>query len=499
MKKLLLIVLLLTASYAWAQTFSAITSNGNGYEIYYSIIDASHVEVVRPATNQPYTIIVENIDGFTQCLIIYIPDSVTHNGVTYCVSAIADSAFANVNYSSPADFPGIPISLPQTITSIGRYAFAYNESVTLYMRGSTPPSIDSTTFSALTSPYSDFPLIVVVPCQSENGYSNVWGFDIMDENYNGGEIIGSHMLWINDISIYDMGTIITNNSLSWTSLITVPCSQTTVTIFANPKTGYHFSHWSNGQTANPYTLQLNGDTTIIAIFEPDHNLFTLNVRTADSTLGNVAIVGYEGKSVTFEHIGNDVDTAIIVATPTQHYHLVYWDAFDNMCGYGRYYDNPHQVLFGYFSEDYSETYTAYFAIDTHTVSVASSDIARGRVEGGGLFEYGTPCTVAAEAYSGYHFSHWSNGATYNPYTFAVLEDTELTAVFLAEGEVGIGDVNANDINVYSFGGRIVVVGTTDEVRVFDMTGRSVRNEALPAGVYMVKIGERPARKVVVMR
>jgi hypothetical protein len=45
----------------------------------------------------------------------------------------------------------------------------------------------------------------------------------------------------------------------------------------------------------------------------------------------------------------------------------------------------------------------------------------------------------------------------------------------------------------------VVNGTTDEVRVFDMVGRIIRNEALPAGVYMVKVGDRPARKMVVIK
>ena len=58
---------------------------------------------------------------------------------------------------------------------------------------------------------------------------------------------------------------------------------------------------------------------------------------------------------------------------------------------------------------------------------------------------------------------------------------------------------ADGIHIYSIDGHILVNGTTDEVRVFDMVGRNVRNEALPAGVYMVKIGNHPARKVVVIR
>lgn len=63
------------------------------------------------------------------------------------------------------------------------------------------------------------------------------------------------------------------------------------------------------------------------------------------------------------------------------------------------------------------------------------------------------------------------------------------------------EVAGGQVPVVSFrGGRIVVEGTEDEaVHIFDITGRSVRNEALPTGVYMVKIGNRPVRKVVVMK
>lgn len=64
---------------------------------------------------------------------------------------------------------------------------------------------------------------------------------------------------------------------------------------------------------------------------------------------------------------------------------------------------------------------------------------------------------------------------------------------------GIYNIDADGISIRSESGRIVVNGTTDEVRVFDMVGRIIRNEALPAGVYMVKVGDRPARKMVVIK
>ena len=67
--------------------------------------------------------------------------------------------------------------------------------------------------------------------------------------------------------------------------------------------------------------------------------------------------------------------------------------------------------------------------------------------------------------------------------------------------VGIDDVEADNTKVYSHDGRIVVEGADGEtVRIYDITGRAVHNETLlPTGVYIVKVGDRPARKVAVIR
>lgn len=72
--------------------------------------------------------------------------------------------------------------------------------------------------------------------------------------------------------------------------------------------------------------------------------------------------------------------------------------------------------------------------------------------------------------------------------------------YVEDCNIGIGDPDANTINIYTLGGRIIVEGAEGEtVRIFDITGRSVPNEALHTGVYIVKVGDRPARKVVVMK
>ena len=71
---------------------------------------------------------------------------------------------------------------------------------------------------------------------------------------------------------------------------------------------------------------------------------------------------------------------------------------------------------------------------------------------------------------------------------------------------GIEDIESNDINVYVRDGRIIVEGAEVEtVSVYDMMGRQLSTFTshlspltFPTGVYMVKVGTFPARKVVVI-
>ncbi len=255
-------------------------------------------------------------------------------------------------------------------------------------------------------------------------------------------------------------------------------SEQTITATANY--GYHFTAWSDGNTNNPRTITLTQDTVFTALFEK--NQYTLTLQSDDVVHGSV-IGGGE-----FDYL----DTVAIEATAVEHYHFVHWSDGNT--------DNPRQyVITG------NDTIVATFAIDTHHVSVESCNIAFGGVEGSGDFEYGTPATVSATAYSGYQFFRWSNGDTHNPYTFAVLQDTTLVAIFEAETQ-DINNVIADDVNVYSLDGQIVVeTELKDEIGIYDIVGRKVdgghktRFYVPVSGVYLVKIGALPTQKVVVVK
>ena len=68
------------------------------------------------------------------------------------------------------------------------------------------------------------------------------------------------------------------------------------------------------------------------------------------------------------------------------------------------------------------------------------------------------------------------------------------------GATRIDELDMEDITITTFNGQIRVEGCEDcKVSVFDMTGRMVNTNGLSTGVYIVKVGDYPARKVMVSR
>ena len=488
MKKLSLVlaVLVVSSLCAKAQDFSSVPFNSNGYEIYYSIIDANHVAVTRPALNQSYIIKDTILDDWYwwRCLDIFIPDSVTYGGHTYCVSAIADSAFADVrgDYTYIGYYSYLSISLPASISSIGSYAFANDSAnVSVYMRGTTPPMIDSTSFSGNNS-YSS----ICVPCGSESNYTTACGMPLYNSAISTPRryIYPCHTVYINDVSTLNRGYITfyystTNMSVTSreVSLAVAECDASTITLWATPDSGFHFSHWSNGSTQDTITITLPYTGLLYAYFE-SNGVYNIEAESADTTMGHTIGGGQF-------HYG---DTAVLTAIASEHYHFSHWNDGNT--------DNPRQ----YIVQFQDECFTAFFAPDLYTVTAMANDITAGNVVGGGQFAYGVPCTLEANAYSGYHFSHWSNETTYNPYTFAVVGNMDITAIFIADGEEGIDGIANDGIRIDVRDGKITVEGADSElVLIFDMEGRLVDNNMLQIGTYLVKIGNHPARKVVVKR
>ncbi len=86
-----------------------------------------------------------------------------------------------------------------------------------------------------------------------------------------------------------------------------------VTLTVNPNYGYHFTHWSDGNTNNPRTFVLTQDTTFTAEFAK--NTYTISTTSANQEWGTTA-----GDTAALY-----LDEIEISAIPNYGYHFVKWD------------------------------------------------------------------------------------------------------------------------------------------------------------------------------
>lgn len=154
-------------------------------------------------------------------------------------------------------------------------------------------------------------------------------------------------------------------------------------------------------------------------------------------------------------------------------------------------------------------FTNFIGASEYTISATSNNPTMGTVTGGGSYADGATATLTAMPNAGYRFVRWQDGNTENPRTVTVTSDATYIAYF--EATQGIDDTESMDVHVFVDNNRIVVAGAAQlPITVFDMTGRKVAGVATgtqepcsfstqTAGVYMVRVGDLPARKIVIIK
>ena len=143
---------------------------------------------------------------------------------------------------------------------------------------------------------------------------------------------------------------------------------------------------------------------------------------------------------------------------------------------------------------------------TAMVECSSADTTMGHVDGCGRYPLDSTATLTATAHSGYHFTGWSvspgytNIITDNPLSLTVSSDITATAHFEVDNVEAIDETESDNINVYLHDGRIVVEGADNEpVSIYNIMGYCIDNNQLAAGVYIVRVGNHAAHKVIVVK
>ena len=254
-----------------------------------------------------------------------------------------------------------------------------------------------------------------------------------------------------------------------------------VEISAEAVEHYHFTQWNDGNTDNPRTITVAGDTTFTASFAIDR--YTITVESADEAMGTVS------ESNTYDY-GTEIQ---ISATASEHYHFVQWNDGNT--------DNPRTITV---TED--ATYRAEFAIDRFMITVESADEAMGTVSEGGTYDYGSEIQISATARDGYQFVSWDDGNTDNPRTITVVADATYIASFMSV--VGIEENAVSGIALFPNPATDVLNITTSEtiseIEIVNTLGQVVKRievnadnavcdvEELKAGVYVARISTASA-------
>lgn len=123
--------------------------------------------------------------------------------------------------------------------------------------------------------------------------------------------------------------------------------------------------------------------------------------------------------------------------------------------------------------------------------------------------YGTDITLKATADPGYIFLKWSDGNTLNPYPYKVEDNSSVSAVFIGKGlTVDNESIQKEENAQIMVSGQTLSVTVAEEsmLYIWDYKGSLFRNQKIPAGAYtlnlpaggyLVKVGDMGARKIII--
>ncbi|MBQ9474143.1 MAG: fibronectin type III domain-containing protein [Bacteroidales bacterium] len=242
---------------------------------------------------------------------------------------------------------------------------------------------------------------------------------------------------------YTLHTATDNSMMGYTSPDTTARYLDTVYLEAYPNYGFHFTHWSDGDTNNPRWLVLTSDTFLTAYF--DYNLYHVTGLASDPHMG---------------YVDRDTDdyylnTVCITAVAGRNYHFLYWSDGDT--------NNPRC-----FTLLCDTTFTAVFDYDLLSVVAATQDYSMGRAYGDTLAPYLSEVPLRAEANRGYYFVGWSDGYITNPRTLVVTSDIVIVAMF-QPNRYTLSTASADTLLGYTLGDTVAY---TASVLTVSATARS---------------------------
>ena len=365
-----------------------------------------------------------------------IIETATNTLIAGCQNTIIPNSVTSIGeYAFYFCFSLTSITIPNSVTSIGSSAFRNCSALTsVTCEATTPPTIGEYAFDRVS-----YSIPVYVPCGTVSAYNVAGGWSSF---YNIQEPLAEYSIQVS-----------ASNNLMGTAQVD-KLNACGCNISATANYGYHFVQWSDGNTDNPRSLELTKDTVLTAEFAP--NNYTLSIQSDNSERGTTS------GDITTTYL----DYVTISATANYGYHFSHWNDYN--------YDNPRKVQV---TED--KTYTAYFDKNTYYIT-KNYDSNQGYVDGYSSGKYLDNITLTAEANYGYHFVQWSDGNTDNPRHFILTQDTTFSAEFAQTFSGQCGDnlywsYQNNTLTISGFGGMY-------DNRPWGLFTNEIQTVVLPNGI-----------------
>ena len=509
MTALLLLVAVAARAYDFAETVPS------GQTLYFSVVGGG-VEVVYPANVVQPTM---GWNGYQKPVgSLTIPSTVTHDGVTYNVLAVSNHAFYACNgltqvtvqqgiralrSNAFGSCTGIAtVSLPASLDTLAAASFANCSTMTsLVMHSDMPPYCPGSPFANVNLAE----ISLTVPCHALSNYNAVapWNtFGTIDE--------GACSVTLSVSANYAIRGSVSGGG-------TYP-EGTVVVMTATADSGYFFAFWNDGDTVNPRTVQLQHETSFMAYF------FAVMYDTVFAETVHDTVEVHDTVRMVVVHVdtvyNTTIDTVLIEVLDTVEVHDTLWYTvieYDTV--------EVHDTTIVYI--DGTDT---IFLYDTVRIAIVEFDTLRFydttvvhdtllptffrlTVDGGscgvgignGILPAGTEAEFGVLPLEGYAFSRWNDGNTENPRRVTLTSDIVYTAAMTPLGATAAGLPEWSMCH----DGRMLTVGCEPghTLRIYTAEGRLLLSRTtaaqhtcvrLPAvGVYLVQVGDGPARKVVI--
>ena len=304
-------------------------------------------------------------------------------------------------------------------------------------------------------------------------------------------------------------TIVANNAMGGG----VYPSGSTAVIFALPQVDLQFAGWDDGETANPRNITVTSDTTLTALFRAPDTVRVYDTTTVYDTM--VSIV---------------YDTVINMVYDTTEYNHYYYDTtrvYDTLVVYDttRVYDTVVYVNIDTVHHYYYDTTRVYDTlVNLDTVNhyffdstMVYDTVVYVHIDTLHHYQYDTTYIVDTLVfYDTTSETHYVFDSTWVYDSVWVFDSVYITdsiyffdTVYIEVPVQGIDGVEMVNVKVYTYLNKITVEGAEGmSVRLYDVNGRllATKIEDAPithfyvqtSGAYFVRVGDYPARRVVVI-